>query len=246
VSLAEAAGVTLRRTGSDLTGCCPFHEDGTPSLVISPEKNLWHCLGACQAGGSVIDWVMRAEGVSFRHAVELLRDGMPAISAAGAGPKRSTVRRLTSPVERTAADHELLGQVVDYYHRVLKESADALGYLARRKIGHPEAIDTFRLGYADRTLGLRLPDKRRREGAEIRGRLEALGIFRASGHEHLAGSLVIPSSARTGRWPGSTAARPGTGCGPAPRRIFTCQARTAACGTSRRWRPAMRSSSASR
>jgi hypothetical protein len=42
VSLAEAAGVTLRRTGSDLTGCCPFHEDGTPSLVISPEKNLWH------------------------------------------------------------------------------------------------------------------------------------------------------------------------------------------------------------
>jgi DNA primase len=42
VSLAEAAGVTLRKTGSDLTGCCPFHEDGTPSLVISPDKNLWH------------------------------------------------------------------------------------------------------------------------------------------------------------------------------------------------------------
>jgi hypothetical protein len=89
VSLAESAGVTLRRTGDDLTGCCPFHEDSTPSLVISPAKNLWHCLGACQAGGSVIDWVMRAEGVSFRHAVELLRDGMPAVSA-GPAPKRST------------------------------------------------------------------------------------------------------------------------------------------------------------
>ncbi len=50
----------------------------------------------------------------------------------------------------------------------------------------------FRLGYADRTLGLRLPDKRRRDGADIRGRLERLGIFRASGHEHFAGSLVIP------------------------------------------------------
>jgi DNA primase len=72
VSLAEAAGVELRRTGADFTGRCPFHEDGTPSLVISPEKNLWHCLGACQAGGSVIDWVMRAEGVSFRHAVEMM------------------------------------------------------------------------------------------------------------------------------------------------------------------------------
>jgi DNA primase len=192
VSLAEAAGVTLRTTGADLTGCCPFHEDGTPSLVISPARNLWHCLGACQAGGSVIDWVMRAEGVSFRHAVELLRDGMPAVTAAGRAPGRSTVRRLTSPVDRTAADDELLGQVTDYYHRVLKESPDALGYLARRKIGHPEAVEVFRLGYADRTLGLRLPDKRRKDGADIRGRLEKLGIFRASGHEHFAGSLIIP------------------------------------------------------
>jgi DNA primase len=90
---AEVAGVGLRKTGSDLTGCCPFHEDSSPSLVISPARNLWHCLGACQAGGSVVDWVMRAEGVSFRHAVELLRDGMPAVTAAGRPPGRSTVRR---------------------------------------------------------------------------------------------------------------------------------------------------------
>jgi len=67
-------------------------------------------------------------------------------------------------------------------HRVLGESPDALGYLARRKIDHPEAIGEFRLGYADRTLGLRLPDKRRKEGAELRGRLERLGVFRASSH----------------------------------------------------------------
>lgn len=51
-SLAEAAGETLRRTGEDFTGCCPFHEDSTPSLMISPGKNLWHCLGACQAGAA--------------------------------------------------------------------------------------------------------------------------------------------------------------------------------------------------
>ena len=192
ISLTEAAGVVLRKTGDDLTGCCPFHEDDTPSLVISPGKNLWHCLGACQAGGSVIDWVMRAEGVSFRHAVELLRDGMPAITPAGRAPGRSTVRRLASPLNRDAADDELLGQVTGYYRRVLQESPDALGYLARRKIDHPEVIDTFCLGYADRTLGLRLPDKRRKDGADIRGRLTRLGIYRASGHEHFAGSLVIP------------------------------------------------------
>src|SRR5258705_7849123 len=116
----------------------------------------------------------------------------PPFSASG-WPKRSTVRRLASPLDRDAADSELLGQVTGYCHRVLRESPDALAYLAKRRIGYPEAIEAFRLGYADRSLGLRLPDKRRRDGAEIRGRLEALGIFRASGHEHLAGSLVIPA-----------------------------------------------------
>ena len=77
-ALAEARGVRLKRHGADLIGLCPFHEDKEPSLVITPGKNLWHCLGACQSGGSVIDWVMKAEGVSFRHAVELLREGLPA------------------------------------------------------------------------------------------------------------------------------------------------------------------------
>jgi DNA primase len=71
--LAEARRVALARKGADLVGLCPFHEDHEASLVITPAKNLWHCLGACQAGGSPIDWVMRAEGVSFRHAVELLQ-----------------------------------------------------------------------------------------------------------------------------------------------------------------------------
>jgi DNA primase len=88
VRLVELAGIELRRQGKDMVGCCPFHEDRTPSLVISPESNLWHCLGACQAGGSVIDWTMHREGVSFRHAVELLRDGV------APSPVRSTVTRL--------------------------------------------------------------------------------------------------------------------------------------------------------
>jgi hypothetical protein len=52
--LAETMGIQLKRHGVDLIGLCPFHDDKTPSLVINPKKNLWHCLGACQAGGSVI------------------------------------------------------------------------------------------------------------------------------------------------------------------------------------------------
>lgn len=193
VSLVQAHGVELRKTGKDLVGACPFHDDATPSLVVTPTKNLWHCLGACQAGGSVVGWVMRAQGVSFRHAVELLRDGMPTSSPAGAGaPKRSTVRKLPTPVSQSAEDGELLGQVVGYYARVLTESPEALEFLRRRKIAHPEALSTFQLGYANRTLGLRLPDKRRSAGADLRGRLTTLGVFRSSGHEHLTGSLVVP------------------------------------------------------
>jgi DNA primase len=63
--LAEAKGVKLKPHGENLLGLCPFHDDREPSLVITPSKNLWHCLGACQAGGTVIDWVMRAEGCGF-------------------------------------------------------------------------------------------------------------------------------------------------------------------------------------
>jgi DNA primase len=62
--LAEARGIKLTRHGADLIGKCPFHDDRTPSLVITRAKNLWHCLGACNAGGTVIDWTMRAEGIA--------------------------------------------------------------------------------------------------------------------------------------------------------------------------------------
>lgn len=126
--LVEAAGVELERRGKDLVGRCPFHEDRSPSLVISPAKNLWHCLGACQEGGSVIDWVMRWEGVSFRHAVELLRDGDCAVDgpvaarSSGPRPARSTVAKRPSPLERAADDRELLGRVVGFYAQTLGES----------------------------------------------------------------------------------------------------------------------------
>ena len=53
--LVEARGIALKTHGADLIGLCPFHDDHEPSLVISPAKNLWHCLGACQTGGSAID-----------------------------------------------------------------------------------------------------------------------------------------------------------------------------------------------
>jgi DNA primase len=182
--LVESSGVELKRHGKDRIGRCPFHDDRTPSLVVSPKTNLWHCLGACQAGGSVIDWVMRVEGVSFREAVERLRE------QTGEG-----VAMAVKPIVAVAAsadDAALLRGVVDYYHATLKQSPEALAYLSKRGLDHPEVVDHFRLGFANRTLGYGLPSMQVKAGAAQRGALQRVGIYRDSGHEHFNGSLVVP------------------------------------------------------
>jgi DNA primase len=193
VALVRAKGIELRpHGGGHLAGKCPFHDDSTPSFIVTPGKNLFHCLG-CGAGGTVIDFVMRHDGLSFRHAVEVLRNGQASVLVATTSPtKHSTVPRLPAPVAYDADDPALLTQVIDYYHERLMQTPAALAYLEKRGIRSDEAINTFRLGFADRTLGLRLPQKNRQTGAAIRERLEKLGVYRESGHEHLNGCLVVP------------------------------------------------------
>ncbi|WP_419615634.1 hypothetical protein, partial [Thiolapillus sp.] len=61
--------------------------------------------------------------------------------------------------------------MIDYYHETLKQSPDALEYLNSRGLGDAELIDCFKLGYANRTLGYRLPVRNRKAGAEVRGQL---------------------------------------------------------------------------
>jgi len=187
--LVESAGVVLKKSGKDKIGYCPFHEDGEPSLVVTPAKNLWHCFG-CQIGGGPIDWVMKLRRVSFRHAVELL-DTDPSLVASTLD-KPTYLRVLPAPVAFDADDAALLKQTVDYYHATLKQSPEALAYLDARGINHPEAIAHFQLGHANRTLGLRLPQKTSKPGKDIRTRLEKIGIYRESGHEHFNGSLIVP------------------------------------------------------
>lgn len=191
--LVESAGIVLKKSGKDLIGTCPFHDDGEPSLVVTPSKNLWHCFG-CQSGGDPIAWVMKLRGVSFRHAVELLHADPATVVAgqAGAPVKSSRVRSLPAPVAFDADDQALLNQVAGYYNDTLKQSPEALAYLQARGLDHPELVVHFKLGYANRTLGLRLPEKTRKAGAEIRSRLEKVGVYRESGHEHFNGSLVVP------------------------------------------------------
>ncbi len=197
VRLAEGQGYQLQKQGKDFALCCPFHEDKTPSCVITPKSNLFNCFG-CGAGGSVIDWVMKTQGVSFRHAVELLKNEVvapahPAPATYKASlPIKTTVPKLAAPVSVDADDQTLLREVVDYYHETLQQSPEALAYLESRGLNDPELINHFKLGYANRTLGLRLPQKNRKTGAELREKLQRIGVYRESGHEHLNGSVVVP------------------------------------------------------
>src|SRR5918911_2614382 len=119
--LVEASGVELKKAGKDLLGRCPWHgPDTEPSLFVSTKKNLWNCFG-CDIGGGPIDWVIKSRGVSFRHAVELLKADLAADPSSAAEPvARSTVRTLPAPVALDADDQALLAQVVDYYHQRLK------------------------------------------------------------------------------------------------------------------------------
>ncbi|HUV68348.1 MAG TPA: toprim domain-containing protein [Terracidiphilus sp.] len=190
--LAEARGIKLTRSGKELIGLCPFHDDRNPSLNIDPVKNVWSCKGACGEGGDVFLWVMRAEGVSFHHALELLkRDYAP---SAGPVVKIATVPKLPPLIDATADDKKLLGTVVDYYNRTLKDSPEAQRYLVKRGLESSEIIDRFKLGYANRSLCLHLPASNRAAGEAQRTRLKELGILRNQkpGHEHFNGSLVVP------------------------------------------------------
>jgi DNA primase len=197
--LVEAAGIELKRVGRDLVALCPFHAEDTPSFKVTPAKNLWHCLG-CNAGGGPIDWVMKSKGVSFRHAFELLKADPALAASSGAGPvKRSTTRVLAAPVAPDADDDAALGGTADHYHQQLKSHPPGQAYLKQRGLTHPLLIDTFKLGVADRTLGLRLPEKNRAAGAAIRERLRRLGLYRDSGHEHFNGCLVVPVFDEAGR-----------------------------------------------
>ena len=199
--LVEGCGVELIAQGKDLVGRCPFHDDFSPSLVVTPAKNLWNCLGACRRGGGPIDWVMAAQGVSFRHAVELLVQESPSLSVLarssplvdGAGPVgKSSTRKLPPLTTPDAGDAELAAAVIGHYADTLSSSPEALGFLGKRRIDDPEAVATFRLGYANRTLGYRLGHSATKAGGELRSRLQGLGFVRATGHEHFTGSLVVP------------------------------------------------------
>jgi DNA primase len=153
--LVESAGVELKPVGKDLVGRCLWHDDAQASLVITPAKNLWHCF-SCQIGGGPIDWMMRTKSVSFRHAVELLRSG-DALTA----PRARGARMLAAAVDLDAGDQALLDQAITYYQERLKQTPEALAYLARRGLDDAQLIERHRLCVASATSGQKASAKMR-------------------------------------------------------------------------------------
>ncbi len=190
--LCEHYGLKLEKHGKDLAARCPFHQDETPSFIVTPEKNLWNCLAGC-GGGSVIDLVMRLEKIAFRRAVERLLEMEGRTPLAGT-VKTKSGKQYASLVGdgEEVTDAQLLLRVADFYHQTFLNQPAAMQYLQKRGCFHPESVKHFRLGYANRTLAYRLPPEGTSAGKALRDRLQRLGILRESGHEHLTGCVVFP------------------------------------------------------
>jgi DNA primase len=136
--------VTLKKTGMNYIGLCPFHSEKTPSFTVSPGKKIFHCFG-CQAGGNVFTFIMKNEGISFPEAVRMI--------AAKCGID-IPAQRLSQGQKRIISEREKLldvnRQAMDYFCNILSNSAtgkNAKEYLKKRKI-NKDTIKGFALGYA--------------------------------------------------------------------------------------------------
>ena len=141
LSIVDVVGeaVQLRKAGTIFKGLCPFHGEKTPSFVVTPARESWHCFG-CGEGGDIFSFVMRREGLSFPEALKRL--------AAKAGIEID--ERTSRDDARKARLQEVLEQAIAFYHAVLTQSktgAPALEYLHKR--GFTDAtIERFQLGWA--------------------------------------------------------------------------------------------------
>ena len=131
----------LQKAGRDLKGLCPFHQEKTPSLYVSPEKQLWHCYG-CQRGGDHFTFIQEIEHVDFKGALRLLAEktGVELEEADGAGRRREIKRNILRL-------NQLASQ---YFHHVLLELP--AGEAARTRLEERGitrlAMAEFQLGFA--------------------------------------------------------------------------------------------------
>jgi len=180
VAVVQSRGVKLARQGKDFVGLCPFHEEKTPSFHVTPAKNLFHCPG-CKAGGSVIDFVMRRDGLTKSQAIAWLKE------SSGAAFVRTVPATLPARILKPQDAEALLQRVVTFYSRTLRKDEAGMSYLNRRNLSGPTLLEVFRIGYANGSLHQALP----KSGDIIRG-LKTLGVLNSTGQEHFRGCITVP------------------------------------------------------
>jgi len=130
--------IPVKAVGANFQALCPFHGEKTPSFVISPEKQIWHCFG-CGKGGDVFSFLMEMEGLGFAEAVREL------------APKAGVTLRNDNPETYSKRNRllDIMALSVKYYHHVLgtKTGEKALAYLTKRGLT-PEIIEEWQIGYS--------------------------------------------------------------------------------------------------
>ena len=183
--VAARYGVELKRQGRALVGRCIFHADGgRPNLYLYRDSQSWRCY-RCGIGGDVLAFVMRAEQVGFREAVDRL-------AGTHLGPPAAVPRPAPRPApsglgDRTAEELAVLQAATSFYHHQLLAEPSALAYLAERGIDS-STIRRYRLGYA---TGDQLAAYLRWQRLPLGAALQ-VGLLTRGGKEFLAGRLVVP------------------------------------------------------
>jgi DNA primase len=134
--------VKLTKSGRTFRGLCPFHSEKHPSFFVYPERQSWHCFGACNTGGDVFSFVMKKEGIDFGEVLRLLaqRAGIALPSRLEPSAKRDEQERL----------YQINEVAAQYFHNLLLNSPageKARSYVASRGLS-PETITSFQLGFS--------------------------------------------------------------------------------------------------
>jgi len=131
--------VALKRAGSAYKGLCPFHAEKTPSFIVTPDRESWHCFG-CGKGGDVFSFLMERDGVDFREALTRLAEKAGVELSAQSAREDRRRRRLREALEAAIA----------WYREVLLRTPQgerARAYLSERGFSD-ETLDRFSIGYA--------------------------------------------------------------------------------------------------
>lgn len=134
--------VTLKRSGRNFFGLCPFHKEKSPSFAVSPDKQIFHCFG-CGAGGNVIHFISKIEGLDFKDTLELLANRANIELPTLENSEDNKTARLKSKV------YEINKIAAEFYHENLYKPTSKMAqeYIKKRKLDN-RTLKAFLIGYA--------------------------------------------------------------------------------------------------